>query len=243
MAERRRYVRQPDTCSVDGCGHPPKARGFCRMHYSRWRRSGTATPRLRGQVIDGMRLCADCGMDTPVGEIRGSYCLDCDRVKQRTRAALRYVAAPSTDAECSVCGNAFAANGRRRFACSPECSAASKKAADSEYQKANREKARAANERWRRANLHKLAEKQQRRRARERGATIGPVDLAALWTGACGICGDPMDELLRHPNPMSRSLDHIKPLAGGGAHSQDNLQWSHLVCNVRKGARVSEEVA
>lgn len=27
-------------CSIDGCEHPARARGFCCMHYQRWRRTG-----------------------------------------------------------------------------------------------------------------------------------------------------------------------------------------------------------
>ena len=32
---------QQGTCSVDGCGKPNKARGWCAMHWSRWKRNGT----------------------------------------------------------------------------------------------------------------------------------------------------------------------------------------------------------
>lgn len=37
---------------------------------------------------------------------------------------------------------------------------------------------------------------------------------------------------------MSKSLDHIVPLAKGGTHEQSNLQWTHLVENLQKGASV-----
>lgn len=38
---------------------------------------------------------------------------------------------------------------------------------------------------------------------------------------------------------MSASLDHREPLALGGAHTYDNSQCAHLVCNERKGARLA----
>ena len=54
-------------------------------------------------------------------------------------------------------------------------------------------------------------------------------------SGKCGICNEPIDTSLRHPDPMSLSLDHIVPRSKGGGHSAANLQASHLSCNVRKG--------
>lgn len=31
-----------NTCTIANCGFPTVARGYCSMHYSRWRKSGTA---------------------------------------------------------------------------------------------------------------------------------------------------------------------------------------------------------
>lgn len=39
---------------------------------------------------------------------------------------------------------------------------------------------------------------------------------------------------------MSRSLDHVVPLVADGSHTRDNLAYTHLRCNVRKGARSPE---
>jgi 5-methylcytosine-specific restriction endonuclease McrA len=90
---------------------------------------------------------------------------------------------------------------------------------------------------WRKANPERNREHGLSRRAREASAAVGPIDLAALWTGSCGICGDPMDPDLKKPDLMRKSIDHIVPLAKGGPHAQGNLQWAHLLCNVRKGAK------
>jgi 5-methylcytosine-specific restriction endonuclease McrA len=32
-------------------------------------------------------------------------------------------------------------------------------------------------------------------------------------------------------------VDHVRPIAKGGRHSEDNLQLTHRRCNRKKGAR------
>lgn len=56
----------------------------------------------------------------------------------------------------------------------------------------------------------------------------------------CGICHSPVDPALSHPDPMSASLDHIVPVSLGGAHRRDNVQCSHLRCNIRKSNKIPE---
>lgn len=70
------------------------------------------------------------------------------------------------------------------------------------------------------------------RRARLRGRTRERVTEQALLRrdGAqCGICGKPMQ-------PRERSIDHLLPVARGGAHTFANTRLVHLSCNVRRGA-------
>lgn len=107
------------------------------------------------------------------------------------------------------------------------------------YYAANRESYLAMVAKYQSANAEKRREYEGRRRARKAAATIGPIDLDALWTGDCGICSEPIDEEAVSPHPLSRSLDHIQPLVLGGSHEQSNLQWTHLRCNIRKGARLT----
>jgi len=47
---------------------------------------------------------------------------------------------------------------------------------------------------------------------------------------------------LAWPDPGSKSIDHILPLSKGGSHSQENVQWAHLVCNTRKGNRLARGI-
>jgi 5-methylcytosine-specific restriction endonuclease McrA len=55
----------------------------------------------------------------------------------------------------------------------------------------------------------------------------------------CQLCAEPVDPEVRYPDPMSVSLDHVIPLALGGAHSKANTQTAHLICNRRKGTKVA----
>lgn len=54
----------------------------------------------------------------------------------------------------------------------------------------------------------------------------------------CQICGEDVDPTVEHPDPLSKSLDHIVPLSQGGGHTWDNVQLAHLVCNMSKGNRI-----
>jgi hypothetical protein len=79
------------------------------------------------------------------------------------------------------------------------------------------------------------------RRARKRGATVERVDALNVFerdNWMCGICDEPVDPILRHPDRMSVSLDHVVPLSLGGEHSYANTRCSHWICNVRRGNRV-----
>ena len=58
------------------------------------------------------------------------------------------------------------------------------------------------------------------------------------WT--CRLCGDPVDRLAVVPDPLAATLDHILPLALGGAHAYANVQTAHFICNSLKGATVCQ---
>jgi 5-methylcytosine-specific restriction endonuclease McrA len=65
------------------------------------------------------------------------------------------------------------------------------------------------------------------------GSQTGPIDYDQLMldsNGLCGICGEMLVEPLE--------LDHIIPIAKGGPHTQDNLQFTHALCNRRKNSRL-----
>lgn len=64
-----------------------------------------------------------------------------------------------------------------------------------------------------------------------------PVDIYERDGWVCRLCGQGVDRDLAWPEARSASLDHRIPLAAYGAHSAENSQLAHLICNIIKGAR------
>lgn len=58
----------------------------------------------------------------------------------------------------------------------------------------------------------------------------------------CGICGRPVDQSLKYPNPLAKCIDHIIPIAKGGHPSDlNNLQLAHWTCNRQKSDKLFTE--
>lgn len=55
-----RDVHPPAECTVEGCGRPYSAKGYCTKHYVQWKRTGTPTP-----DVPPPRLCSILGCDKP----------------------------------------------------------------------------------------------------------------------------------------------------------------------------------
>jgi 5-methylcytosine-specific restriction endonuclease McrA len=84
-----------------------------------------------------------------------------------------------------------------------------------------------------RADRLARAERQRRRRAAESGR----VDYAAILAehGAiCYLCSEAIEGALH--------FDHVIPLVRGGAHVAENIRPTHATCNLRKGARMPDEI-
>ena len=55
---------------------------------------------------------------------------------------------------------------------------------------------------------------------------------------ACHICGRPIDYTLHYLDPGAYVIDHVVPLAKGGADDASNLKAAHRSCNSTKRARL-----
>lgn len=83
----------------------------------------------------------------------------------------------------------------------------------------------------------KRADAARRRRAERFGVVIEPVNRERVMVrdnATCYMCG-------RKPGRSFLVLDHVIPLARGGAHSEENLKVACKPCNLRKGDRLPKE--
>lgn len=72
----------------------------------------------------------------------------------------------------------------------------------------------------------------------EASAEIVTVEMIVARDGvACRGCGEMVDFSIEWPHPLSKSIDHVVPIACGGTHVLSNCQLMHLGCNSSKGAR------
>jgi hypothetical protein len=111
------------------------------------------------------------------------------------------------------------------------------------WRASNPEAAAAIGRRWRASNPEAATERSRRRNALKKGATIEIFTSDEVFERdgwICQLCFESIDRTAKAPHPMSVSLDHVIPLIFGGDHSRANTQCAHLICNVRKGARLPE---
>jgi 5-methylcytosine-specific restriction endonuclease McrA len=73
------------------------------------------------------------------------------------------------------------------------------------------------------------------RSTRERSARIKRRQIREFGYLRCHLCGQEIDPGAKFPDPRSWSIDHLIPIAQGGADHDDNCDGAHLACNQRKG--------
>jgi hypothetical protein len=202
--------RKRQICEIAECGKFVKSDRLCAMHHSRLLRHGNPTARLKGEVVDGKKICPACRADKLLAEYsphRGTksglavYCKPCQASRtDRSRQRPEFVRTPRDAAQ--------ARDYSRR------------------WRAANPEKVRATHD----------AYKARKRGAAVEDFTRKEIFDRDDWM--CHICRTAIDPKTTYPHPLSASLDHVVPLILGGAHSRANVAAAHLTCNSSKKDRV-----
>lgn len=55
----------------------------------------------------------------------------------------------------------------------------------------------------------------------------------------CHLCGGGIDPLVKNPDRLAATVDHVVPLSQGGEHSYANVRAAHRTCNTSKGDRAA----
>lgn len=112
------------------------------------------------------------------------------------------------------------------------------------YYEANRDKIRERNRKWRARNPDKVGANAARRARAMLGGNCTQALIDAKWETSdktCILCGQPIDPTLKAPHNMSRTIEHLTPIARGGRHDIDNIDFAHYGCNARKQDRTLKE--
>lgn len=241
-------------CTIEECGNPHKARGFCTAHYARWRKTGAAVRGCAGcgEALDTSHKGDFCGDDCrPRCAVDGcnhpkrysdGYCNNHSQIVKRhgVPVGVRQWSDKAEKYTCIVCGKTFRPNGTSRQFCHANC-----QALHHNYRgevpsldftcavcEVHIEWTPGA---WRRRD-RKICD-----RCHNSGRTrhkTSPGVLAKRDGTDCRLCGKEVNMSARWPAPDSASVDHIVPVSHGGSHDLDNLQLSHWSCNHKKRNRL-----
>lgn len=201
----------------------------------RWRREN---PR---EVVKPCQLCGRAFTATGQGRTQRKFCDECvlirhreaqNQFKARNKARVRDEAREyarnrrATDPEYLRKNREYAA---ARLAEDPERVRAVARAWRDRHPGVMREHAR----RWKLANPEKAAETDRRCRARRLNAPLGePYTRSYIFErdgGRCHICGGRCD-------PKRFEIDHLVPIARGGAECATNVALAHPSCNRKRSA-------
>ncbi len=102
-----------------------------------------------------------------------------------------------------------------------------------EWRIAHPEQRRKQDADFRAAHIEDMRERKHQRRVRLHSQIFVAISHQQIYDrdhGRCQICGLPVER-------SKMSLDHILPVAYGGAHVPENVRLTHLKCNQRRSHR------
>lgn len=219
--------RSPDgVCIANGCTVDARSSTaqYCERHYYQIRRTGSvATKVVGGEVVvadlPSYSECQYCGTASNGRMYCGARC--------RARST-RGVERLSNCASCNVIFEPISGSA----CCSSECRYALDRKLRNDWFKN-----RMSNDP---AFVAKVRDAGHRRRARKVSAYVEDVDrdfVMARDKWICHLCGDKIPKNAKWPSGLFGTLEHVVPLASGGAHSYNNIKAAHLSCNCKKGSK------
>lgn len=232
------------TCSIEGCGKPHLARGWCVKHYTRWRSHGTTEdpkPRAIVQCVG-----PECTNPATTADMCGTH--DSQMRRKGELSPIRRRPRPVVDGrrQCRSCDAwlpvaHYSMHADSKYGIKGICRPCDR----AEMGRWKAENPTYFTD-WHKSNPDSRTASFQRRRAIVWGAESERVVRREVldrdgWI--CGLCGDGIDSSLVWPHPLSPTLDHVVPLSRGGAHTYANTQAAHATCNLRKNDRMPEEMA
>jgi hypothetical protein len=225
--------RVPAVCKVDGCDNPEHGKkGYCEAHLKRIKETGSPQAdkplRISPQVYAPGHVCSIDDCDKPVKH-RGWCSVHYKRwYKYGDPTELRYKRVVISDGHknCTTCDRVLPF---------------------SEFQRSTHNIHGMTNEckdcyTERGPRGHSI-------RLRKYGLTDdGTVQISVLKErdgACCYLCGLEMSFKRFNRgeyNPRRASIDHVVPLARGGAHTLDNVKLACLRCNISKNAKSLDEL-
>ena len=198
-------------CSVEGCARPFSARGFCRGHYSRFRRTGDpgSAQIVTRRVNDSGCEVRDCPRMSKKGGLCTLHYQRKAKYGSATKTAHRDVS-NLTVRHCGLCGVDISEKKSNAQYCSRVC-----KTAASERRRYQDGRAQ-------------VKDHARRDRIKAGGYAFLPGDWLKVLhrqRNACFYCGGGGGTL---------TMDHVVPLSKGGHHSVGNVVAACWPCNSSK---------
>lgn len=228
---------------------PGRKRKYCSKECAyKWQKENPGPGKLKNIT---KKVCSCCGKEFTVfasGKNRKYCSVKCRGISDRTLKG--------TNRTCVICGKSYEPIHKKQKCCSRDCQTKATNQAlveglfnikktctvcgsqftpirvNQEFcSKACREK------NYNTLNPDYGSAKRGRYRARLANAEHKPYSATEIFQRdgwRCGICGGKVNKKKKYPDPLSASIDHIIPLSRGGCDTEDNVQLSHLKCNVSK---------
>lgn len=230
------------TCSVPSCERPSVCRGWCHMHYMRWRTTGD--PEKVKRIHRAPRGCTVEGCTYTTVKTRQGMCTMHYKRFRKSGDPTTTRVNRQHDGRCSVegCPRPYTAKGYcsmhfQRFntfgdpgGLEPGWQLGPETCSVPGCDRPHRSRGYCS------SHSQTLVRKRRVRAVFDEQVHMTTVIERDGWT--CGLCGDPVDPAIDWPDSMSASIDHIIPIARGGRHNYENVQLAHLLCNLRKKDRI-----